>query len=367
MKELNMVRVRYVAFAAALLVAASPLHAQAATQAGAPTESLADLLLKQAQTALDAFDRPNAERFARQILEQMTTSTLAQKQKARVILANVYYPEEAPTERKRAEALAVLKAAVRDNFELTIDRTLTWSGIDSILVEAKATTFGLAVGMNPQQEAVGPEGVFEISARASRASRFTVSIAGQQRSMTVADSSGGTEATLKIPAMRDQRPLFETGTYDVTITAIDKATGDTVTSRMTANVTAPALTFITVPVAMDSTKFLAERTKRYGWKGIIVGGLVAGSIYGFSNTLFADTTLKSKVGPDAKGTGIAALAGITVIAASFLDKGRPVPSAMARNQRMRDDFATSIRAAQAENASRIANYKTTFAITSGGR
>ena len=78
-----MFRVRYVAFTVAL-AATFPLQAQSATQAGAPTQSLTDLLLKQAQTALDAFDRPNAEKFARQILEQMTTSTTAQKEKARI-------------------------------------------------------------------------------------------------------------------------------------------------------------------------------------------------------------------------------------------------------------------------------------------
>jgi hypothetical protein len=366
MKELNMSRVRHAAFAVALF-AAVPVYAQSAAQAGAPTESLTDLLLKQAQTALDAFDRPNAEKFARQILEQMTTSTTAQKERARIILANVYYPEEAPNERKRAQALAVLKDAVRENFDLTIDRTLTWVGIDSILVEAKATTFGLAAGpATPQQDGVGPAGHVDFTARASRPSNFRLSIRGPQTTAVFSDTSGGTEATLQLPTMRNERPIYTSGEYEITIVAVDRASGDTVSARFTANVSAPALTFVTVPVALDSSRILSERTKKYGWKGLIVGGLVAGSIFSFSNT-HADTTLKAKVGADSKGAGIAALAGVTIIAASFMDRGRPIPNAIAANQRLRDDFATSIRNAQAENANRIATHKTTFVITPGGR
>src|SRR4051812_3560799 len=194
-KEQNMVRVRYAAIAFATLVGVSSLAAQtSATQAGAPSQSLTDLLLKQSQTALDAFDRPNAEKFAKQILEQMTTSTTAQKEKARIILANVYYPEEAPNERKRAQALTVLKDAVRENIDLAIDRTLTWPGIDSIVTEAKATTFGLATApVSLQQESVGPTGHVDFRARTNRPSIFHLSIMGPQASMVLSDSSGGNQ------------------------------------------------------------------------------------------------------------------------------------------------------------------------------
>ena len=37
------------------------------------------------------------------------------------------------------------------------------------------------------------------------------------------------------------------------------------------------------------------------------------------------------------------------------------------NQRLRDDFATSIRAAQTENANRIATHKTIFIVTEGAK
>jgi hypothetical protein len=366
MKEKHMVRVRLIVCVLAALLAGSTARAQ--VQAGAPSESLAEALLKQAQTALDAFDRPNAEKFARQVLEQMSTSTASQKEKARIILANVFYPEEAPAARKRPQALAVLREAVRENYDLTIDRLLSWPGLDSILVEAKAATFGVtAAAVSQQQDAVGPAGHVDFTVRASKPAIYSVTVTGPQTSMVIADSTGSREATLSIPTMRNERPLFTSGDYQIVLTARDRATGDSSVSRFAATVVAPELTFASIPSAIDSSKILAERTKKYGFKGVVVGGLVAGSIFAFATKLHADTLLRSKAGPDAKGTGVAAVAGAAIVIASFADKGRSIPSAIVANQRLHDDLATSIRNVHAANANRIATHKTIFVITPGGK
>jgi hypothetical protein len=257
---------------------------------------------------------------------------------------------------------------VRSRFDLTIPQTLRWAGLDSILAEAKATTFGLAASpASAQQDAVGPGGHIDFTARANRPATFRLTVTGPATPTVIEDTAGGTQATLQLPTMRNDRPIFSTGEYQVVLIATDKATGDTVSTRFVANVSVPELTFATVPATFDSSKLVPERTKRYGWKGIVVGGLVAGSIFSFSSAMHADTTLKAKVGADSKGAGIAALAGATVILASYLDKGRSIPSAIAANQQKRQDFAASIRAAQAENVNRIATHKTTFVITSGAR
>jgi hypothetical protein len=361
-----MFRVRISAIALGALISGSSAMAQT-SQAGAPTESLSEILLKQAQNALDAFDRPNAEKFARQILEQMTTATRPQKQRARVILANVYYPEEAPAERKRSQALVVLKDAVRDNFDFVIDRTQTWAGIDSILTEAKATTFGLAAAPSTtQMEIVGPAGRGEFKVRSSRPAIFSLSVVGANgtKVVTVADSSNAKETTLRFAAMANDRPLFTSGDYEIIVTAKDAVTGDTINSRFPAAVVAPALTFTTVPTTLDSAKFARERTKPFGFRGVIVGGLVGAAIYNLSS-LHGDTTFNKPAGVDSKGSGIAVAAAVAVVAASFLDRGRRIPSAVAANQKIRDDFATSIQKATAENANRIATYKTVITVTPG--
>ena len=162
------------------------------------------------------------------------------------------------------------------------------------------------------------------------------------------------------------RPVT-TGDYDVLVTASDPASPDTTSAHYVAHITAPELTFAKIPVAIDSSRLQLEHTSRYGFKGVIVGALVAGGIYAFSNTLHADTTLKTKYGPDSKGTGVAAAAGAIVILASYMDHGRSIPGAIVANQKLHEDLASSIRAAESENASRIANYRTTIAIQTGAR
>lgn len=355
------------AILAAMVLASAP----AATRAQSVQQqsgSVVDDLLTRAQNALNDLQYAQALSFAKQVIDLGDRVPADKQERAMFIVAAANYPEGEPAAQHRDIALTTLKQMVRSRLDLTIPQTLRWAGLDSILAEAKATTFGLATApTNPQQEATGPTGHVDFTARASRPANFRLTIVGPQASAVVSDTSGGTQATLQIPTMRNERPSFATGEYQIVVTAIDRSSGDSVSARYVANVTAPALTFATVPVTMDSSRLLPERTRKYGWKGIIVGGLVAGSIYSFANVLHADTTLKSKAGADSKGTGIAALAGVTVIIASFADKGRSIPTAIAANQRFREDFAASIRNAQAENANRIATYKTMFVITPGGR
>jgi hypothetical protein len=359
MRKGRVARLAVLGVALAMLPALSFAQTQQST-------SVIDDLLTRAQNSLNDLQYTQAISFAKQVLDLGDRAPADKQERAMFIMAAANYPEGEPAAQRRSVALATFKQMVRTKLDLTIPQALRWAGLDSVLAEAKSTTFGLAAApVAAQQESVGPTGHIDFTARASRPSRFSLTIRGQQTSMLVADSTGATQVTLRLPTMQNERPSLTSGEYEITITAVD-ATGDSVSSRFTANVTAPALTFATLPVAIDSSRIRAERTKRYGWKGIIVGGLVAGSIFSFSST-HADTTLKSKVGADSKGAGIAALAGVTIIAASFMDKGRSIPSAIVANQRLRDDLATSIRNAQAENANRIATHKTTFVITPGVR
>jgi hypothetical protein len=355
------------AFRAALLgvsiaIAPSVSSAQVSQQG----TSVIDDLLTRAQNSLNDLQYSQAIAFAKQVLDLGDRVSGDKQERAMFIVAAANFPEGEPAAQNRAVALATFRQMVRNKLDLTIPQSMRWAGLDSVLAEAKRTTFGLAAGATPQQEAVGPNGAIEFTARASRPSNFSVSISGPN-ALRVSDTTGAGQVTLRIPTMRNDRPLFASGEYQIIVQAIDRQTGDTASMKYVATVTAPPLTFATVPVALDSSRILAERTGKFGWKGIIVGGLVAGGIYGLSNVLHADTSMKTRVGPDAKGTGVAAAAGVAVILASFADRGRPIPSAITANRRLHDDFAASIRNAQAENANRIATHKTQFIITPGGR
>jgi hypothetical protein len=352
-----------VSLAVALMIGIGARAGAQVQQAASPIDDL----LTSAQAAFNDLNYARADSIARQVLNAGRT-TFQQRQRAMQVIAAAYYPEEKPAQ-KRDESLAMLKQIVRGDIDVKFPVELTWPGFDSLVVEAKRTTFGVAISPAAEQSPVGPAGMAEIPLRANRPAVFRYSVSPVGGAAPIfRDSVTGTDEKIRFPTMRNERPIFTTGDYEIVIVSTALAAGtDTITTRYSARITAPELTFAPIPVAIDSTRLISERSKRYGWKGVIVGGLVAGGIYGFSSALHADTTLKNAYGPDSKGMGVAVAAGAALIAASFMDKGRQIPGAIAANQRLRDDFGTAIRNAQAENANRIATYRTTIAIQAGAR
>lgn len=356
-----------VALAVVVFPLATRLHAQTPVQQSA---SVMDDILKRAENALNDLNYKAAQDFAKQVVDVGPANTTPdQRTRALLVIAAANYPEGEPAAQHRDIALATFKRLVQSNFDLVIPQTIRWAGLDSLLSEAKRTTFAIAMTSAAEQIATGPAGQAEIKVRASRPAMFHLSVSpsGGGAPIVTDSLSGTAEGAMHFPTMRNDRPLFTTGDYDVLVTAADAQSSDTASSRYVAHITAPELTFAKIPVAIDSSRLQIEHTNRYGAKGIVVGALVAGGIYAFSNVLRADTAVKRVVPADSKGAGVAAAAGAAVIIASFMDKGRQIPGAITANQRLRTDLASSIRATEAENANRIATYRTTIAIQTGAR
>lgn len=352
----------------ALAVVISPLTPRLQAQAQQGT-SVMDDILKRAEDALNDLNYKSAIDFAKQVVDVGPRAKPEQRTRALLVIAAANYPEGEPTAQHRDIALATFKQLVAANLDLTIPQTIRWAGLDSILADAKRTTFAIAMTAVAEQIVTGPAGRAEVKVRASRPATFRLSVspAGGGAALVSDSLSGTSEGTLHFPTMRNERPIFSTGDYDVVVSAADPQSNDTTSTRYTAHITAPELTFAKIPVAIDSSRLQFERTGRYGGKGIIVGALVAGGIYAFSNIVRADTMVKRIVPADSKGVGVAAAAGAAVIIASFMDKGRKIPGAIVANERLRTDLGAAIRAADAENASRIATYRTTIAIQTGAR
>ncbi len=328
-----------------------------------------DDILKRAEDALNDLNYKSAIDFAKQVVDVGPRATPAQRTRALFVIGAANYPEGEPAAQHRDVALATFKQLVSANFDLVIPQTIRWAGLDSILADAKRTTFAVAMTAPAEQIVTGPAGRAEVKVRASRPANFrlTVSPSGGGAPLVTDSLNGPSDGALHFATMRNERPIFTTGDYDVLVTAADRQSADTTSTRYIAHITAPELTFAKIPVAIDSSRLQVEHTSRYGAKGVIVGALVAGGIYAFSNTLRADTAVKRVVPADSKGAGVAAAAGLAVIVASFMDRGRQIPGAIAANQRLRTDLGTSIRATETENANRIATYRTTIAIQTGAR
>lgn len=354
---------RSVSCAMLLIAAGAGAQVQQSVVQTSPIEDL----LRQSQNAFNDLQYLKADSFATQVLALQRISG-SQRIRALMIRAASYFPEEASAQ-KRPLALAALREVVRSNIDATLPQDLTWPGLDSLLGEAKRTTFGAAISTDPEQTAVGPNGMGELRVRANRPAlfRLVISPAGSDQTVASGMTDSVSSGVIRFATMRDSKPIFTTGEYDIAMIAIDLTGADTSIVRTTARITAPELKYDPVPMIIDSSRFVKERSGQFGWRGIIVGALASGGVYGLSNVLRGDSTIKNKVPADSKGIAAAGAIGVAVLAASFLDPGRPLPSAIATNRRVRDDFAKSIKDAQATNANRLAAYKVTIAIQSGVR
>lgn len=341
----------------ALALAAAPVRAQA--QQGSPIDDL----LKRAGDAFNDLNYSRADSLAHQVLAIGVKITAAQRTRALLVIAAASYPEETGAQ-KRSVALATLKQIVRTNLALKFPQELTWAGLDSLVDEAKRTTFGLEVSGDTQQVVVGPEGTASLKVRGSRPGSYQLTIMPLSGgSAAIVDSLPTTSSgEFRFSAMRGERPVFTTGDWSVIVTGIDAANHDTVTVRYAARVDAPALEFASIASKVDSSKLLPERTGRFGAKSIFPGLLVGGAAFALASTMRAQGNIKTKVGADSKGVAVGGVLALSTILAGFADKGRSIPANIAANKAYGAAFARSIVDSQAENRRRIAEYRTTLHI-----
>ena len=335
----------------ALTLSATLLPAQA--QQSSPIDDL----LRRAGDAFNDLNYGRADSLARQVLAVGPRITAAQRTRALLVIAAASYPEE-PTAQRRAVALTTLKQIVRSNLNLKLPQELTWAGLDSLVDEAKRTTFALEVSGDTQQVLVGPQGLAHITVRSSRPGTFQLTVlpAAGGSAAAVVDSMGTTNAgEFTFTAMRNERPIFSSAEYAVIVTGVDAATHDTVTVRYGARVEAPPIEFMTTPTKLDSSKLLPERTGKFGAKAIIPGVLAGAFAVGLSG-LKGD--IKGTVAGDSKGMAVGGVLAVSTILAGFLDRGRQIPANVAANHAYASSFQKSIEDTQAENRKRIAEYKT---------
>jgi hypothetical protein len=272
---------------------------------------------------------------------------------------------QAPAQR-RAASLSMLRQLVRLNLDLQVPAELRWAGLDSLIDEAKRTTFGIAVASDSTQAVVGPQGMGKIAVRSNRPGRYRMAIyqGATQAGVAIATDSApsGTSADLRFPGMRNERPIFATGDYTVVVTGVDANGRDTVTQRLAMRVEAPALEFAPLPSVMDSTKLLPVRSRRYGMKAVFPALVTGGIAFALSSVLRGEGEISRAQDADSKGMAVAgAIVGVTIFA-GLTDRGRPLPANVAANKAFGEAFAKSITDAQAENRRRVTEHRTTIRI-----
>jgi len=343
-----------VAIAAALCLAPGVARAQ-----GGPIDDL----IKKAMDAFNDLQYAKADSIARSVLS-IPSITQSHRTRAQMVIAASAYPEEASAQR-RPVALATLKQLVRSDYGLKLPQELTWAGLDSLFEEAKRSTFVMQVTADSQQTVVGLEGLAKVHFKSNKTGLFRLIIAPKTGSgVAVVDSLTAAEGDISFRTMRDERPIFTTGDYRVTITGFEPGgRGDTVTVQYSVRVDAPALTFLTAPAKMDSSKLLKERSSKVGAKAIFPALLVGGAAFALSSVLRGEGNIATQ-GPAADSKGVAVGGGLALftIIAGFIDHGRFIPANIAANKAAGVAYEKSIVDTQAENRRRIVEYKTVLAF-----
>lgn len=344
-------------------LAAAPLAAQA-QQGTSPIDDL----IKRAQDAFNDLDYTRADQLARQVLQLGTTLSASQRSGALMVIAAAAYPEETAAQR-RSVALATLRDLVKTNMNVRMPQELTWAGLDSLVEEARRTTFAMEVSGDSVQRVVGPNGIAGVRVRGSRPARYYLMIAPAAGGVAAAIDSTPyiMVGELRFPTMRGERPVFSTGEYSVVVSGVDSASRDSVSTRYVARVESAPLEFLTVPTRLDSTRFLPERTRKFGARGILPAILVGGAAFALSSSLRGEGGIQTSVGPDAKGGAVGGALALTTILAGFADRGRPLPANVAANAAYREAFQKSVADAQAENRRRINEHVTVIRLDIGGR
>lgn len=344
----------------ALALVAAPLGAQV------QQSSVVDDLLKRALDAYNDLNFGRADTLANQVLQSTGRITAAQRTRAMVIVAAAAYPDDPPAQRRNV-ALTTLRSVIRLNLDVEIPTELRWAGLDSLVEEAKRTSFGIAVTADSVQSLVGPQGAGRISVRSNRSGRYSMRITQGGATVAVDTAVVGVTGELRFGGMRNEKPVFNTGDYSITITGIDASGRDTINVTRTMRVESPALQFIAVPAKLDSTKLLPVRSPKFGAKAILPAIIAGGGAYALASVLRGDGDIATAVPGDSKGVAVGGAIAVSTVLAGFMDRGRPLPGNVAANKAYGEAFQKSIADATAENRRRVAEHRTTVRIEQEAR
>lgn len=353
--------IRALPFALALVVA--PLSAQV-QQAASPIDDL----IRRARDAFNDLNYPRADSLSRQVLQLGSSLSQAQRTGAMLVLVAAAYPEETG-EQRRGVAMVTLRELIRTNMNLRMPQELSHPALDSLVDEARRTTFAMESSADSVQQGVGPGASARIAMRSSRPARFHLTIAPAAGGPAVVrDSTSYLMAgEIAFATMRQERPVFASGAYTVVITGVDSASRDSVTARYTAQVEAPPLEFLEVPTRIDSTRLLPERTRRFGARSIFPALLVGGATFALSSVLRGEGGIATSVAADSRGVAAAGAMALTTMLAGFADRGRSLPANIAANRAYGEAFQKAIVDAQAENRRRVGAHTTAIRIQMGAR
>jgi hypothetical protein len=303
-----------------------------------PTQDLLNL----GRRAFDDLDYRGADSIARLALDIPGLHRKQRIQALELAAASRYPSSE--HDQYPDSALAALNRLARLAPAAVLPRTLTWRGLDSLFGIARRTTFGASASVPDTSVIEGVSGRVALDVVATRPATFMLRLARPDDPSLgeVLDSIGPIErgSLHFMPVVTDQ-PRYPSGTYRLTVVAVDPGSGDRIDLIFHGAFETPPVNVERTAPIEDLSELRPERTSPSRVRAIASGILIGGFIYGSTRAYRAAAVKNAGVAVDSRTSTWAIGLGVSTAAISwYLDKGRTIEPNVAYNQTVRKRWAT---------------------------
>lgn len=330
---------------------------------GAQQRSPIAELLTRARTALDNLQNGRADSIGRSVLALGTQASREERLQALEIIAAALYPEDAAA-RNRDAATAMLKDYVRMAPDRDIPRSMSWPGLDSLLLNVRATTFAAVARPPHDTPLAGTSAEVDVPVVATRPARFSLyAVPRAGGAPQLLDTAAASRAThLHFGVLAGDQVRMPSGAYFLELRARDVSGRDSVVERFPSVVSSPPLDLVSVPTAVGPDQLLPESAPAHRGRDVVIGVALGGATALLANLFRAPNPVRSRVGSDTKAYGVAVGLGLVGVLGGLSDHGTALPDNVRHNLAVRAQFASQVQAARDENARRRNAYRATVTI-----
>lgn len=333
------------------------------TRVGAQQPSPIAELLTRARTALDNLQNGRADSIGRSVLALGTQASREERLEAMEIVAAALYPEDAAG-RNRDAATAMLKDYVRMAPDRDIPRSMSWPGLDSLLLNVRSTTFAAIAHPPHDTPLAGASALVDVPVVATRPARFSLyAVPRAGGAPQLLDTAAATRVThLHFGVLAGDQVRMPSGPYFLELRARDVGSQDSVVERFPSVVSSPPLDLVPVPMAIGPDQILPESAPAHRGRDIVIGVALGGATALLANLFRAPNPVRSGVASDAKAYGVAVGLSLGGVLGGLSDHGTALPDNVRHNVAARARFASQVQAAKDENAKRRNAYRATVTI-----
>lgn len=322
-----------------------------------------DDAIESIRRALNDLRYAEAVRLAKDLESDAPRMRPSQAAVFRQIFALAYFPEEVEFQ-KPDSSLRQLRALVRLRPDVEIEPELRWAGLDSLLAIARAETFAVGLDAPSEMELAGASPTGDVTVVTTRPTRVRLALLHRTSGRSIVHDSAvvSGRGVMRLRAHDGTAAWIGAGEYVLRVSGVDVRTRDSLTVTRALSAKASALTLAPLPT-LDSARLQPEHEKpnrvRTAATGIAFGVLTSA----LATTPRGGGLLARYYDPDPRAAGLGGLVALGGVAAAFLEKGRPLPAAVAANASVRRAHGDAVARTMTENARALSTYRVTVRIT----